>query len=130
MARELTNSEKQILMSHPPFKDRLHWGVRNYASYWSTHSGAGENITTEAHRIKWAKDRISAVQIEMYDVNDHDIGLKFCKLMKGTTFNLPAEVQTDPEVLSAGISDGNIDAFAAYYFDLLGENINFSKSGN
>jgi hypothetical protein len=125
--RVLTDVEKQELKSNSLFLEKCQWAIRDYASYWAIHSGDGLNDT---QRIKWAKDRLKAVDITLNDTNDPSIALKFCKLAKGMQFNLAASPDTAANIIAAMVAGNKFEELTSMYFDMLGESVNFSISGN
>jgi hypothetical protein len=125
--RVLTDVEKQELKSNSLFLEKCQWAIRDYASYWAIHDGSGLDATG---RIKWAKDRLKAVDITLNDTNDPAIALKFCKLAKGMQFNLAASPDTAANIIAAMVAGNKFEELTSMYFDMLGESVNFSISGN
>lgn len=126
--RVLTDDERQSLQGSSNFLEKCQWAARNYAAYWAVHDGAG--LSTESLRIKWAKDRLQSVFILLSDLNDPSIALHFTKLSKGMQFDLGA-APVDPSLITAAFVSGNkFDELASLYFDLKGEDINFTAGGN
>lgn len=122
--RVLTDVERQSLLNHPTFQMHCEFAVRNYADYWSIHDGAG--LSTEAARIKWAKDRILSVKIITVDIGDASLALKFVKLSKGMQFSLGAAPQNADTIISEFLSGNKFEELASSYFTLLGDDINLS----
>lgn len=125
--RVLTDVEKQELKNNSLFLEKCQWAVRDYASYWAIHDGAGLDA---AGRIKWAKDRLNSVAIHLNDSTDSAMALKFCKLAKGMQFDLGASPQTAETIIAAMVSGNKFEELASQYFDLIGEATNFSITGN
>jgi hypothetical protein len=86
--RVLTDDERQTLSTSETFKQKCQWAVRNYATYWSGHDGSG--LTTTAQKMKWAKDRISSVEILKNNTVDQDIAR--LKLLAGCLLLLQARL--------------------------------------
>lgn len=125
--RVLTDTERQALQGSSTFLEKAQWAIRNYASYWSAHDGSGLNGN---QLIKWAKDRMLSVNIVLNDISDPSIALKFVKISKGMQFDLgPAPVNTDA-IIDAFTNANKFEECASSYFDLQGEAINFSLTGN
>ena len=95
--------------------------VRNYADYWSIQDGSG--LSTEAARIKWAKDRILAVKVVTVDIGDPALALKFVKLSKGMQFNLGASPQNPDTIIASFLTGNKFEELASAYFTLLGDDI-------
>ncbi len=125
--RVLTDQERQQLQGSSEFLEAAQWAVRNYAAYWSIHDGAA---LAGAALIKWVKDRLKSVNIVLNDINDPAIALKFVKLSKGMQFDLGAAVQPTATIIAAFQAGNKFEECASLYFDLEGEQINFSLSGN
>lgn len=125
--RVLTDVERQALQSSNEFSEKAQWAVRDYASYWSIHDGAG---LSGAQLIKWVKDRLQSVSIVLNDVNDPLVALRFVKVSKGMQFDLGV-APVDTQVIIDAFQAGNkFEECASLYFDLQGESINFSVNGN
>lgn len=128
--RVLTSEEKQALQLDPTFTSQAQWALRDYASYWATHDGAG--LSTESARLKWAKDRQNSVALLLNDfiANDNQLGLKICKLAKGIQVDLGVAPVTSTSIVIAFIAGNKFEELASLYFDQLGEGINMSVTGN
>lgn len=125
--RVLTDDERQALQGSSQFLEKAQWAVRNYAAYWSIHDGSGLSGTA---LIKWAKDRMQSVDVVINDISDPSVALKFVKLSKGMQFDLaPANVAT-ATIIAAFVAGNKFEECASLYFDLQGEQINFSVNGN
>lgn len=125
--RVLTDDERQALQGSSQFLEKAQWAVRNYAAYWSIHDGSGLSGTT---LIKWAKDRLLSVDIVVNDISDPSIALKFVKLSKGMQFDLASAPVATSAIISAFVSSNKFEECSSLYFDLQGEQVNFSINGN
>lgn len=126
--RVLTDDERESLKAHADFQSKCEWAARNYAAYWSGHDGSG--LASTAERIKWAKDRILGVDIVMNDVNDTNIAIRCLRVGKAMTIDLDTAPQLPETIIAAMVAQGKFDEQASLYFDLKGENINFTVGGN
>ncbi len=124
--RVLTDDERQDLQGDPTFIEKSQWAVRNYADFWSVNDGS--SASTEALKIKWAKDRQLGVSIVLNDINDPAIGLKFVKISKAMEFDLAAAPVAISVIVAAFVAGNKFDEIAGTYFTQLGETINFSVS--
>lgn len=125
--RVLTADERQALQGDSHFLELAQWSARDYASYWASNDGSG--AATEAQRIKWVKDRMLSVGIELNDIGDSQIALKYVKLSKGMQLDLaPAPVPTE-DIINALLAGNKFEELASLYFSLQGEFINFSVGG-
>lgn len=122
--RVLTDAERQTLLGSSSFLEQSQWAVRNYAAYWAIHDGSG--FSTEAQRIKWAKDRMLSVDISVSDIHDNDLALKFATLMKNIQITIGAAPQDPDTIVAEMLTESKFETLASMYFDLLGEGINFS----
>jgi len=128
--RVLTSEEKQSLQNDSGFVAQVQWALRDYASYWALHDGAG--LANEVARIKWAKDRINSVNLLLNDFisTDHQLGLKMCKLAKSMSIDLGAAPVSSEVIVAAFIAANKFEELSSLFFDQLGESINMSASGN
>lgn len=126
--RVLTDEERESLKSHPGYKIKAEWAARNYAAFWAINDGSG--ATTEALKIKWAKDRICGVDITLGELNDPDISIKYLKLGKGIQVDLAAAPVAPDTIVAALDAASKFQEMASMYFDLKGEGINFNATGN
>lgn len=126
--RVMTSAEKQALVEDPEFQYETKWAIRDYAAYWAMHDGSG--LSTEAARIKWAKDRFLSVPIVVSDTYDQNAAIQFAKLAKGMQLTLPTAPAATSVIIDA-LKDGNkFEELASLYFDIIGETVNFSVSDN
>lgn len=127
--RVLSDEERQSLKESTTFLQKCEWAVRNYADYWSVHTGSGL-VDTEAARIKWLKDRLVGVNVVMTDINDSDLTLKFVKLGKGIQYDLNPSPESVDTIIAAMVAGSRFDELASSYFTLRGESIDFTVGGN
>jgi hypothetical protein len=126
--RVLTSEEKESLREDPVFVGYCQWATRDYAAYWASHDGAG--LSSEAQRIKWAKDRYLSVPIVGGDIHDPNIALQFLKVGKGIQYDIGTAPQSNSVIIAAMLAGNKFEEMASLYFDLLGEGVNFSIGGN
>jgi hypothetical protein len=123
--RVLTDDERQTLSTSETFKQKCQWAVRNYATYWSGHDGSG--LTTTAQKMKWAKDRISSVEILKNNTVDQDIAIRFLNASKAKTFSgLSAAPASEASIIAAWVTANTFDEFVSQYFDLIADDIDFT----
>lgn len=123
--RVMTQEEKYSLAGSSDFIEKCKQSVRDFATYWSVHDGAG--FSTEADRIAWAKNRQLAVNILKHpEVNDPLITWIFLNAAKGKTYNLGAAPQSASTLVAAWVAASSFDEFANEYYKILGDDINFS----
>jgi len=122
--RVLTDQERQSLLESQEFEKKCKWATRDYAAFWAVNDGS--LAATEEERIKWGKDRILGVGILLYDITDQFIAIRFLNASKGKQFDLEAAPQPVEVLIAAWVSSNSFEEFVTQYFDILGENINFS----
>lgn len=127
-ARVLTDQERESLKSHAGYKYQAEWAARNYGAFWAVNDGA--SATTEALRIKWAKDRICGVDVIQADLNDPDISIKFLKLGKGIQVDIGAAPVPADDIVTALLAANKFEEMSSMYFDMKGEGINMNATGN
>lgn len=122
--RVLTDDERQALSTSAVFQQKCQWAVRNYATYWSEHDGSG--MTTTAQKMKWAKDRITSIEILKNNSVDQDIAIRFLNYSKAKTFSgLSAAPASEASIIAAWVTGNTFDEFVSKYFDLLADDIDF-----
>ncbi len=127
--RVLTDDERLSLLTSDDFRLKCQMAVRNYASYWSQHDGSG--LSTQALRIKWAKDRLISIdKITNPLVSDPNIAIKYVIYSKGATFILGAAPQPVEVIVAAWVSAGKFDEFTSTYYDVIGGNYKMTIAGN
>lgn len=122
--RVMTSKEKEKLLTNAEFKSRCEWAIRDYASYWSIHDGSG--LSTEADRIKWAKDRLFGVAIVTNGITDPNVTLKFLTAAKGKQFSLPAGEQEVDTLLAAWNTANTYEEMTSEYFRYIGNTVDMS----
>jgi hypothetical protein len=126
--RALTDDERESLKNDALYLQKVQWAVRNYANFWSANDGSGAN--TEVARIKWAKDRILGVQIEINDIQDQNLALNALKASKGLQIDLaPAPVPAET-IIEAMVSSNKFEEVAGLYMATQYENINMNVGQN
>lgn len=125
--RVLTDVERQSLQADPAYRLNCEWAARNYAQFWASHNGAG---LSDQDRLKWAKDRLLAVDVQLRDLNDEGIVLKCLRVSKAMEVDLNAAPQDSSVIITAMLAQNKFAEVASLYFDLKGEDINFSVGGN
>lgn len=126
--RVLTEEEEQSLLGSSTFLEKSQKAIRDYAAFWAINDGS--TSTTEALKVKWAKDRILGVQIVQNSISDPLVSYRFIVLSKGTQFTLGTAPQPVATIIAAWDTAGTFAAQAGGYFDILGESINMTKTGN
>lgn len=136
--RVLSADERQNLLVDPAFKAKCQWAVRDYANFWAAHTGYqtvnggadGGIANTEAARLKWAKDRLLGVSIQLADVQDEGISRKFLDIGKGSQLDLAASPVDNTTIINALVAGNKFDEFSGVYFTNAGESINMTVGGN
>lgn len=126
--RVLTNEERESLVGHAGYKTKCESAAQNYADYWASHDGSG--LATEALRIKWAKDRLLGVDIKLRGLNDSTIGDRCLRISKALQVDLGTAPIDADSIVTQMDATGKFDELASLYFDLKGEDLNFTFGGN
>lgn len=127
--RLLTLEEKTALAADLNFKLTIEDKVLSYSNFWSNHDGGSGVPATLAGRTKWAKDRILAVQTMKNGINDQTIVEKAFRVSQAQQVDLGTAPQASATIIAAMSAQGKFDELASLYFDLLGENIDFTLGG-
>jgi hypothetical protein len=125
--RVMTQEEKQSLSTNSIFQEKCKQAIRDYATYWAVHDGA--SLGTEVLRIKWAKDRQLAVIVLKNPIISEDsqtMAWIFLNAAKGKTYSIGTAPIDAATLITAWESASSFDEFASIYYDVKGDEINFS----
>jgi hypothetical protein len=125
--RVLTEDERQSLLINTVFNEKCKMAIRDYAAFWAVDPGSG--ATTEALKIKWAKDRIKSVGILLEGVNDDRVSEIFINSSKGKQLTLGTAPLPAATIIAAWDTNNTFAEFAGAYFDVISTDLIF-KIGN
>ena len=125
--RVLTEDERQSLLINTVFNKKCKMAIRDYAAFWAVNDGS--SATTEALKIKWAKDRIKSVGILLDGITDDRVSEIFINSSKGKQLTLAAAPLSATVIISAWDANSTFAEFASAYFDTISTDIIF-KIGN
>lgn len=115
--RVLNDDERQKLVGNSLFTDKCQWAIRDYASYWNSHDGAGLNTND---RLKWRKEYTYVASVVRADYGDPNLALRFVILAKGMTFNVDAD-PTSEEIIALFVAGNKFEELASLYFGLIAQ---------
>lgn len=103
----LTNQQKEELKNFSDFREEVKWSILNKAAYWK---GLDGSSVPGNDRIKWAKSRFYAAQLQQNPQNanpDNNAGIidRFLIYVKNITCVDDQQVPFDPATVTAFLLD-------------------------
>lgn len=121
--RILTEQERQSLLVSSLFNEKCQMSIRDYATYWAVNDGSG--ASTEAQRIKWAKDRLKSIGILLSGINNTRVNEIFINASKGKQLSLDEAPLDASVIIAAWDANNTYDEFVSQYFDAISSDIIF-----
>lgn len=129
--RVMNQTEKLTLSTNSTFQEKCKQAIRDFSTYWSTHDGSG--LSTEADRIKWAKDRITSVKYVKNPLVSDDavtVAWVFLNAAKGKTYNIVDNPEDAVDLIALWDAASSFDEFVNEFFKAKGDEIDMTLSGN